>query len=239
MHATLAIFRHLTNVIPPLVPDTLVVTMKKALDHFESHPEATLEELERVMYAYGYELWPYNQAFREELLLAEKNVGERFLLPKLSVGLKEKYLDYKKQGGTIRELHSGSGVAVFSSEERVELCEVLVGLQHDLRQYATQHVLGVGKKRYFSHIEHFRSRLETMHTYIEKLRHLADHEDEHPTLAEEIRAQVKSFEQGLCLLGPELSYEAVCSSVDYFQGRQKQSRYFKHLYQPKIVEYFS
>lgn len=239
MHATLAIFRHLMSVIPPLVPETLVSTMKNALDHFEVHPEATLEELERVMYAYGYELWPYNQAFREELLLAEKNVGERFLLPKLSAGLKETYLVYKKQGGTIRELHNGSSVAVFSSEERVELCEVLVQLQRDLRQYATQNVLGAGKKHYLKHVEHFRTRLETMHKYTEQLRHLADHEDEHPTLAEEIRAQVKSFEQGLCLLGPELSYDAVCSSVDYFQGRQKQIRHFKYLYQPKVVEYFS
>lgn len=207
--------------------------MKHALEHFEMHPEATLDELERVMCAYGYELWPYNQAFKEELLHAEERVGERFLIPKLSADLKKKYAGFKAAGGTIRMLHSGAEAAQFSSAERMELCEALVGLQRDLRAYATQHVMGVGKKHYKIHVEHFRRRLEEMHKHIERLRHLADHEDDHPSLAMEIRSQVRAFEQGLCLLGPELSYDAVCSSVDYFEGRQKQFRHFKYLYQPK------
>jgi hypothetical protein len=74
---------------------------------------------------------------------------------------------------------------------------------------------------------------------LEDLKKLADHETEHPYLADEIRSQIKAFEQGLCLLGPELSYDAVCESVGYFQGRQKQFKNFKHLYQPKKIEYFS
>lgn len=207
--------------------------MKNALEHFEMHPETTLNELERVMCAYGYELWPYNQAFKEELLAAEERVGERFLLPKLSADLKKKYADFKSAGGTIRALHSGAQAALFTPSERMELCEVLVALQHDLRSYAIQHVMGVGKKHYKTHVEHFRRRLEEMHKHIERLRHLADHEDDHPTLANEIRSQVRAFEQGLCLLGPELSYDAVCSSVDYFEGRRGQFKHFKYLYQPK------
>lgn len=230
MHSTLAIFRHLVSVLPPLVPETILSTMKHALEHFEVHPEATLEELEQVMCAYGYELWPYNQAFREEILWAEQEVGERFLLPRLSPGLKKHYLEFKKNGGTIRVLHSGSGAAEFSSSERVELCEVLVMLQRDLRAYATQHVLGVARKHYKQHVEYFRGRLEMMHKHIEELHHLADHEDEHPIFANEIRQQIKAFEQGLCLLGPELSYDAVCASVDYFKGRQNQLKHFKYLY---------
>lgn len=237
MHSTLAIFRHLASTIPPLVPEEILGTMKHALEHFELHPEATIDELEQVMCAYGYELWPYNQAFREELLSAEHDVGERFLLPKLSAGLKKQYVQFKQSGGTIRQLHSGAGASAFSSEERVELCEVLVAMQRDLRSYATQRVLGAGRKHYREHIEHFRQRLEMMHKYIEQLRHLADHEDEHPSLAGEIREQVKAFEQGLCLLGPELSYDAVCASVDYFEGRQNQLKRFKYLYQPKALAY--
>lgn len=238
MHATLAIFRHLMNVAPPLIPENLLETMKRALDHFEMHAEATIEELERVMSAYGYELWPYNQAFKEELLEAEKKVGEQFLLPKLPNTLKIAYQAYKKTGGTMSALHSGAAAHLFAPAERVTLCEILVELQRDIRAYALQHVVGAGKKHYLSRVGHFRRRLSSMQRQIEHLRILADHEDEHPSLAEEIRAQVRSFEQGLCLLGPELSYDAVCGSVDYFTGRKAQFKHFKHLYAPKKTAFF-
>lgn len=240
MQATLAIFRHLASVTPPLVPDALLSTMKRALDYFEAYPTSTLDELEKVMYAYGYELWPYNQAFKEELLSAEQRVGERFLRARLSAELNEHYQRFVKQGGTLRSLRNGKKIGeFFSVDERSALCEILVNVHHDIRAYALQHVWGVGKIHYRNNIEHFRRALKTMHHHIEKLRHLADHEDDHPALAEEIRAQIRAFEQGLCLLGPELSYDAVCSSVDYFEGRQKQMRHFKYLYQPKVVEFFS
>ncbi len=239
MHSTLAIFRHLAAVAPPLVPETLVESIRRALDHFDVHQDASIGELETVMYTYGYQLWPYNQAFKEELVLAEKNVGERFLLPKLSASLHKVYSEFKRTGGTIRDLHTGEAAHVFTSDQRVELCTALVDLQRDIRSYATQHVMSSGKKRYLQRVVYFRDRLATMQRHLEDLKKLADHEDEHPHLADEIRSQVKAFEQGLCLLGPELSYDAVCESVEYFQGRQKQLKNFKHLYQPKIVEYFS
>ena len=91
MQSTIQLFRHLYNTIPPLVPDDLKTKMAHALNHLENDQTVTLEEVEATMIAFGYDLWPWNQAYKEFLATSESAVGEHFLLPKLSKSLQEKY----------------------------------------------------------------------------------------------------------------------------------------------------
>src|SRR3989338_3120111 len=106
MVSTLALFHHLYHNLPPLFPDTIQQKMERALLHVKQN-SISIEEIEDTMVAYGYEVWPWNQAYREFLAVAEAGVGEHFLLPKLSPATQNKYLEFKRYGGTLRDLHSG------------------------------------------------------------------------------------------------------------------------------------
>ena len=53
------------------------------------------------------------------------------------------------------------------------------------------------------------------------MREMADQEQEHPKLAEEIRDHVRTFELGLAAIGPESSYQELCDNHDHFVGRKQ------------------
>ena len=212
--------------------------MGHALNHLEHDQTITLEEVEDTMIQFGYEVWPWNQAYKEFLALAESKVGEHFLLPKLSRGLRIVYRQFKEEGGTIRDLHSGNPAQSFTAEERVELCQALIALQTELRIYVNNEIVGLEKKRYLQRVGEFKDLLENIEQTLQHLRNLANTEQDHPTLADEIRSQVRAFEHGLCLLAPELNYEAVCQSVDFFHGRKQHLNKMKGAHKAVKVNFY-
>jgi hypothetical protein len=239
MQSTIELFRHLYKNIPPLFPTETRQKIAHALEHLESDQTITLREIEDTMIEYGYELWPWNQAYKEFLATAESAVGEHFLLPRLSPLLHAKYLDFKHFGGTLRDLHSGRPADYFDVEERRELSEKLVELQKDLHKYAEQEITGLSKSKYLRRVEEFADLLAKIESTLEMLRDLADKEQDHPTLADEIRSKVKGFEYSLCLLGPELDYEAVFQSIDFFKGRKEDLNRLRGINVPGEFDFFS
>lgn len=238
MESTLNLFRHLYDHLPPLFPEAPKQKMGEALHRLENDPKATLDEVERAMIKFGYEVWPWNQAYKEFLAVAEDKVGEHFLLPKLSKELQSKYKDFKLYGGTLRDLHSGRPAVFFTSEERVELCGALVSYQQELRDYTSHELKGLEQDKYLERVNDFLDILEDIRNMLDNLRMLADREADHPMLAAEIRSQVTHFEHGLCLLGPELNYTAVCNSAEFFGERKHHLNRLKGIHEPKQVDFY-
>ncbi len=239
MESTINLFRHLYDHLPPLLPAEIKAKMGHALNHLENDQTITLTEIEDTMISFGYEVWPWNQAYKEWLALAETKVGEHFLLPKFSRGLRIAYRQFKEEGGTIRDLHSGNPAKSFTIDERRELCTGLVALQNELRSYVNNEVVGLEQKRYLKRVSEFQDLLDNIKQTLDHLRNLADTEQDHPTLADEIRAQVRAFEHGLCLLAPELNYDAVCQSVDFFHGRKQQLNRMKGVHKPVKMDFYA
>lgn len=213
--------------------------MAHALERLEEGEDVTLEEIEDTMIAFGYEVWPWNQAYREFLAVAEASVGEHFLLPKLPPTLQNKFLDFKAFGGSLRDLHSGSAADYFTSDERVLLCQALVDMQIELRQYVAQEVAGLGRNRYMDRVHEFMKLSKDIQKTLDSLRMLAHNEQDHPTLADEIRSQVRAFEYGLCYLGPELDYEAVCAAPDFFKGRKSELDRMRGIHVPFKANFYA
>lgn len=239
MHSTIDIFRRLYAHIPPLFPSDVAEKMGHALEHLERDETITVAEVEDTMIRFGYELWPWNQAYREFLVLAESQVGEHFLLPKLNKSLRGRYLDFKRYGGDLRELHSGRPADFFSPEERGELCGALVDLQHELRHYVDRSLIGLEKTRYLRRVNEFKGVLAEIQKQLDVLNKLAESEQDHPTLADEIRSSVRHFQYGLCLLGPDLDYDAVCRMPEYYRGRKQDLNRMRGIHVPAEVEFYN
>lgn len=238
MQSTIAIFKYLYDHLPPLFPAETADKMKHALDHVQNDPSVNMHDIEKTMIVFGYEVWPWNQAYREFLSLVEGRVGEHFLLPKLSKKMQEKYDDFKHGGGTLRDLHSGRPADYFTIEERNQLCVALVEMQKELHAFATREVVGLDKQKYLQRVDSFRNVLQQITKHLDEMRVLANKEQDHPTLAAEIRERIKLFEQGLCLLAPELNYEAVCQSVGFFQGRKQDLNRMRGINTPVEFTFF-
>jgi hypothetical protein len=217
---TQVIFEHLSNDVPPGVPKEVRENIGLAKEQVKNNVALTLTELEDTMVYVGKLLWPYREAFQEFFRIYEGELGEQYLLRKFSLPMKKKYTTFKENGGSFRDLHSGSNLTFFTSEERVKLCGDLVAVEDEIRAYSTQLVLSTDEKKYQKRVEDFHKILDDMEHRLDALRLMADMEGEHPELAAEIREQIRTFEQGFALLGPKTRHDAVCNAEEHFHGRK-------------------
>lgn len=223
------IFQRLCRDIPPAVPEQLQEDLSNALEQVQDNVSLTLEELEQTMVVFAKQLWPYREAFLEFYRVNEGTFGEKFLVGKMSPTMKKKYHIFTAAGGTFSHLHSGGeAIQLFTHEERAQLCELLVDVRHELWDFTKQEVLTKHAKQYQEKIKEFSDILVNIEQQLNDLREMADKEQEHPTLAAEIREHVRGFEQGLAVLGPPLDYDALCNSEDYFIGRKRYKQLQRH-----------
>ncbi|MEK7681042.1 MAG: hypothetical protein AAB348_03290, partial [Patescibacteria group bacterium] len=145
MRSTIQIFKYSYEHLPPLFPADIALRMKAEVESLRGRSDLPLEKIEDIMIGYGYEIWPWNQAYKEFFSVAETRMGEHFLVPRLSDSLKERYLDFIHFGGTLKDLHSGRPAQFFSLEERNELCGRLVEMQLGLKDYVAREVQSFGR----------------------------------------------------------------------------------------------
>ncbi len=221
---TIDIFERLFRRMPPLVPEGVVTDMAAALEQVRLNNTLTLEQVEETVLLFGKRLWPHRKAFAEFVAIFDGEMGEEYFRGHLSQALSKRYQEFLAYGGTYRDLHTGRPAAFFTSEERGKLCEALVATEQDIRTYARQAVVSTDRLRYKARVREFADILVDIERQLDSLRMMADLEQEHPALATEIRAQIRSFEEGLCFLGEETRYEAVCQAFDHFTGRKVEKK---------------
>ena len=213
--------------------------MKNELDYLENQLNKNLQEIEDKMIKFGYEVWPWNQAYKYFLTIAQEQLGDHFLLPQMSEGLREKYLDFKAYGGGLSDLQTGRPAAFFTTEERAELCAELVDMQTQLRDYVNRDLVGMNKKQYLNKVEEYKNLLEKIKYNLQGLRNLMRKEENEPILTGEINYKIKDFEYSLCSLGTELDYEAVCQAEDFFTGRKVELSRLRGINIPMQIDFFN
>ncbi len=213
--------------------------MQKELQDLENNSEITLAELENKMIEFGYQVWPWNQAYKYFLTAATEQSGDHFLLPRMSPALQKKYLAFQQFGGTLTDLHSGRPASFFTSDERAELCERLVDMRQHLKEYVNRAVVGIEKTSYLRKVEEYQNLLEKIQFTIESLRNFMEKEEYGSPLIGEINAKIRHFEQSLCLLGTEMDYEAVCQAQDFFVGRKLELSRFRGINIPTQIDFLN
>lgn len=226
------------NHLPPLFPAEVALEMKNELENLDRY-STNVEEIENKMIKFGYDIWPWNQAYKYFLAITGEQIGDHFLLPQMSGGLREKYLDFKGYGGELKDLQTGRPAVFFTPEERAELCEGLVNMQLQLKSYVTRDLVGVNKKKYFGKIDEYKKLLEKIKLNLESLRAMVAKEEAGSVLASEINAKIRDFEHSLCLLGTELDHEAVCQAPDFFAGRKVELSRLRGIHIPMQIDFFN
>jgi len=224
--------------IPPLFPEDLKYQIKKNLKNAQD-AGMDLSGLESIMIEFGYTIWPWNQAFKEMLVVTEENIGEQFLLSSLPDSLQEKIFEYRQMGLSLKDFHSGKLANYFNEEERVLLSAALVDMKNYLKDFTNREVVGVKKDLYLKKVQEFKDILIEITSSLDRLKNLADKEDDHPNLAAEIRSRVESFEHGLCLLAPQFSHDEVKQAHDFFVGRKRDLNRLRGIHNTIEIDFFS
>lgn len=222
---TLVIFEQMYQNLPPLIPKEIEEEMRQALEDLKKNHLISLEDTEKTVFTFGKKIWAYWRAFAKFIDMYKKKLGDKFLLAKLPLEIKRSYKGFRDYGGDYHDIYSGAPMLFFNIEERQKLVEALIEVDKDIKNHVSQAILSTERKKYEELIEDFRVILDDMEKGIDDLRLMADNEQEHPELAEEIRAQVRGFEYGLCLLAPHTKHEEVINAKEYFEGRKDDKRF--------------
>ncbi|MBI5222671.1 MAG: hypothetical protein HY980_04235 [Candidatus Magasanikbacteria bacterium] len=217
---TIDIFERVYQNLPPLVPELVEREMAHALEHLRSDVGVGIDEVESVVISIGKKIWPYWKAFGELCDMCQGRLGEKFLLGRLPPALKQKYAEFKEHGADYHDLRSGAGAVYFTPEERQEIAAALVEVDRDMREHMRQAVLSVDSGKYQNLVIDFQNILDDIEKRLDSLRLVAEDEGEHPELAEEIQDKIKTFEFGLCLLGPRVQHHEVLNVEDHFEERR-------------------
>ncbi len=236
---TLSIFRIIMANLPPLFPRDISDKMKNALEQLENDPRATLKMAEDMMVKFGYDLWPWNEAYKEFLVSVEGRLGEHFLLSHLSAELGANYIKYQKYGLSWKDLYSGRAAQYFTPEERPELTKALFKTKNDLLRFNDQEILSLHKEKYIKRVEEFKVILEKIKSIILSLRQMADEEEYHPVLADEIRERAKFFEMGLCLLAPSFSVDEATRALEFFGERKYHLNMMRGIEKPAEIDIYN
>ncbi len=218
---TINIFEQLYQFVKAVVPKEIDDDMHHALDQLHGDYDLSLEAIEDTMITFGKKVWPYRKSYTEILSSYEGKLGEQFLISRLPKEFKKSYNNFIKEGGTFRDLHSGAAAQSFSSVERQGLCEILVSVHQDLRSHVIQAINSTEEKIFNDKVKEFTQILSDIEERLDIMRQMAESEQEHPNLANEIRDHVRTFELGLAAIGPESTYKELCDNHEHFIGRKE------------------
>lgn len=224
---TIDIFARMEQNLPPLVPAEVKVEIARALEHLNHNYTVSSTEVDNIVIALGKKVWPYWKAFNEFFVRHIDNLGEKFLLGKLSPALKQRYHELKEYGATYHDLRLGGPLAFFTGEEREILVPLFIEVDGEIRRHTEQAVLTGERQKYEDLIVNFQNILDDIEKRLVSLRKAAEDEEEHHGLAEEIHAQARAFEFGMCFLGPNTSHHAVLNVDDYFEERRLTKKIYR------------
>lgn len=219
---TIQLLQRLYFNLPPLVPGHIVDGLKKAMSEVTTDTETAV--IEDLMIVFGKKIWAYNQAFEELCTRFDGELGEKLFQQKASFGLRRAFDHYKQTGGSWAGLYTGAVAVLFTSEERVELHQMLVDIRCDVREFARQAALITERRWYEERIAYYHELLGKIETELSHLRNLAEQEEGQSFLADEINEHVRSLELGLAESGAKVDYEAICNAHEHFKGRKKELR---------------
>ena len=154
----------------------------------------------------------------------EEMLGKMRKNYKITSEVREKYNFFREHGASYEDLYHGGPAEHFTVEERRSLTESLIEVEDDIRRHCTQAVLSVEKKKYEKLIAEFSAKLEKIEKQLASLSLMAKNETKHPRLAKEIEAQVKAYEFGLCLLGPNMFECELDNAEEFFVDRKEEKR---------------
>ncbi len=224
---TIEIFKRTHDNLPPLIPSGIKEEMVHALEHFENDYTIGSDEVENSVIALGKKIWAYWKAFSELYNINQGKLGEKFLLGKLTPPLKKKYRAFKEHGGDYHDLRTGGPIDFFETKDRLHITKALVEVDKDIQSHTQQAVMTTDRKKYEDLIIDFQETLDNIEKRLDTLRLMAEDEEEHPSIAEEIREQVKTFEFGLCLLGPNTNEDDLHESEEYYFERRATKKLYR------------
>ncbi|MEW5902387.1 MAG: hypothetical protein AB1715_13060 [Acidobacteriota bacterium] len=201
---------------PRFFPSGRKQDMTDALAAFEADPNASQEDIEAAITAFGKEIWPYRKAFWHIHDTDGRHDENRYLAEMLSPGLRAKYEEFLGKGYRVEDVRRGGVFEdFFTPEEKQALIETKL-MAHDRVVEAIESLcVGEHKQVCEDALAGYRAEQQKIEKLIADLKAYAGRSEKWRA---EILDKVKVFEAGWSGLEKEVTVDDVRGEIDYYQG---------------------
>lgn len=215
---TLDLLKHSVDKAPQFFPAERRAAMHAEVEKLAADPKTPVTDIERMIVAFGREIWPYRKAFAR-IHDAEGRVHEdRYLQEELEKrGLKEKYLNFLAKGGRVEDVRQGGQEfeVFFSPDERALIVESKLAVHDRVSKEIQEMCLGSKNGDCLTMIEQYKKEQLEIDRRIATLAAMAERSDK---WGPEIRGKVKVFEEGWSGVEHDVSKEDVDGEMEYYRG---------------------
>ena len=215
---TLDLLKHSVDKAPQFFPAERRLAMHAEVEKLAANPKTPVTEIERMIVAFGREIWPYRRAFAK-IHDAEGRVREdRYLQEELEKrGMKEKYLNFLAKGARVEDIRQGGNEfeIFFSSDERALIVEAKLAVHDRVSKEIQELCLGSKNSDCLTFIEQFKKEQVDIERRITAFAGLAERSEK---WGPEIRGKVKMFEEGWSGVEHDVTKEGGDGEIEDYRG---------------------
>jgi len=212
--ATIDLIKTVIHRLPGVFPQGRHQEMENAIAALERKPEATLEEIESALVAFGGELWPYCEAYDRFYKICGEQKERTLMREKLSEPARLAFDKFVAEGGDIESVRDGSKFEnFFNVDIRDEIVAAELDAHDGVREEMEKLIAGEKQTEFSALLADYR---EKQAAFSQKINELASLAERLPDQRAEIFDKVKMLREGFAYVERLPSLDDIVHEIQYY-----------------------
>ena len=182
---------------------------------FEADENVTRDKIEEQIVEIGKAVWPYRKAYEDMVSTYAQEKLEEFFKKHLSAPTLEKFEQFIKAGGNIKDFRRGKEFEeAFTPEENMEIEKALFDVQEDIKEFM-KNIVQENQAEYEESLSIYTQKQEDLLNMMQSLKGMASKSEK---WASEILNKVRDLEQGWSVVERDFDEDKIKHEIEYWQG---------------------
>ena len=212
--ATIDLIKTVIHRLPGVFPQGRHQEMEAAIAALERDPNATSEQIENKLVAFGAELWPYCEAYEQFYKIYGEAKERELMRQKLSEPARAALDKFVAEGGNIESVRDGSRFEhFFDSDIRSEVVAAELNAHDGVHEEMEKLIAGDRAPEFEALLADYRQKQAALTQKINELSALAERS---PDQRVEILDKVKTFREGFAYVERLPSLDDIIHEIQYY-----------------------
>lgn len=189
--------------------------LEDLLTRFEKDQNTSPQDIEKAIVQAGRQSWSYRKAYEEMFTNYAQAEFEKYFKKHLKPATLEKYIDFQKKGGNVKDFRHGKEFEqAFTAEENLEIEQAFFDARQDVNDFMKE-VVQKNQVEYDESLKIYAQKQKDLENMIQSLKDLAVKSEK---WAPEILDKVGRFEQGWSVVEQDFDEDKIRHEIEYWQG---------------------
>jgi len=201
--------------LPFVFPGEEKKKLENSLARFEQNQSTSPQDIEKAIVQAGKKSWSYRKAYEEIFTNYAQAEFEKYFKKHLKPATLEKYVDFQKKGGNIKDFRRGKEFEqAFTAEENLEIEQAFFDARQDVDDFMKD-IIQKNQVEYGESLKIYVQKQKDLENMIQSLKDLAAKSEK---WAPEILDKIRRFEQGWSVVEQDFDEDKIRHEIEYWQG---------------------